>query len=184
MSKKQTIKLYTNGGRLMQKIRDKLNGLSDKKLTSLIIVFLIITLLFIGVGFYLLKKEILASGFACIVLGICNLWILCEAWANRNWHKHCKKCQEKLSPLLSKTKFTEVKFSPYVYYNSDKIDFEHSEQSLEKCKRILENIDVTYFAKLDKNGNVYVVTKLNGEFFEEETIGDLQWFIDNYVFFK
>ena len=62
--------------------------------------------------------------------------------------------------------------------------YEDAKKSLEKCKRILENIDVTYFAKLDENGNVYVVTKLNGEFFEEETSGDLQWFIDNYVFFK
>lgn len=176
--------MYTNGGRLMQKIRDKLNGLSDKKLRSLIIVFLIITLLFIGPGLYLLIQEVLAGGLVCIILGIFNLWIWAEACANSSWRKHCKKCQEKLSPLLSKTKFTEVKFSPYVYYNSNRMYYEDAKKSLEKCKRILENIDVTYFAKLDENGNVYVVTKLNGEFFEEETIEDLQWFIDNYVFFK
>ena len=176
--------MYTNGGRVMQKIRDKLNGLSDEKLRAVVLIFLIITLLFLGPGLYLLKKELLAGGIACLILGIFNLWLLGEACANSSWRKHCKKCQEKLSPLLSKTEFTEVKFSPYVYYNSNGMYYEDTKKSLEKCKRLLAKGNITYWAKLDEDSNVYVVTKLNGEFFEDEIIEDLQWFIDNYVFFK
>lgn len=176
--------MYINGGRVMQKIRNKLNNLSNKSLKVLTIVFLISMLLFWGAGIYLLKKEILLKGGICIILGIFCLWVWATAFTTNNWRKHCKKCQEILAPLLSKTEFTEVKFSPCVYYNSDGMYYENTEKSLEKCKRILEKGDVTYFAKLDENGNVYVVTKLNGEFFEDEIIEDLQWFIDNYVFFK
>lgn len=168
---------------MFEKLFQKLEGMSNKKLLAIAIISGIATLISLIV--YLNAQRyfwvIFIVAFACLCVFFTTLF-----FSNRQEKRDEEKAEKLLSEIkefLCVEEFREVEFSPNITEHNGIVIWK--DENLARCLRIEKGLKVRHFAKIKDDGCIIVIARdANGETIGIPDAYTPSFFNDNYKVLK
>ena len=172
---------------MLNKMCRKFNDLSCKQLKLVCVVSLIVLALAMYLGKTLINNYIFLTITIAIsfIMFVISLLELRSKSRYNNFQSQLNAGMEKLNNEFSKETYTEVQFKPdlTVYMRNSCIASEN--ENLKRALKLLDNLNVTHFAKLENNKIIIVSKGKDGNTIGSPyVIHDPKFFKENYEILK